>query len=242
MSRLLRAELLKLRTTRTFAAMVGAAVALSLLIAVLSAALIDVDEPEVRETVFLSDISAVFILLLAVVGMTGEWRHRTIAGTVLAAPDRVKLVLAKITAYGAAGMVLSLAVSVAVFVVASIILSSRGIDGIGLDEMADILWRNLLVAALLGALGTGIGALIRNQAGAVVAVLVLGFVVEPTVLGLVPDVGRYLPFIGLTNGISGVDTDGDDLLAPGLAALALLAWVGATTTAAMVVLRERDLT
>ena len=52
MSALLRAELLKLRTTRTFAALVGSALALSLLAVTLAAALTDhFTEDEVKRAV-----------------------------------------------------------------------------------------------------------------------------------------------------------------------------------------------
>ena len=47
-------------------------------------------------------MSGLFILLLGVIGMTGEWRHRTIASTVLAAPGRALLLAAKVISYAVA--------------------------------------------------------------------------------------------------------------------------------------------
>jgi hypothetical protein len=92
MTTLLRAELFKLRTTRTFAAIAATAVGLSLLLVTLTATLQDDNDPR---TLFTSDFSSFFILLLGAIGMTGEWRHRTITSTVLAAPDRLRLLAAK---------------------------------------------------------------------------------------------------------------------------------------------------
>ena len=64
MTALLRAELLKLRTTRTFASLVGATLALSLLVVVLSALLEDnLSEDDVR-MLFTADFTGLFILLL----------------------------------------------------------------------------------------------------------------------------------------------------------------------------------
>ena len=83
---LLRAELLKLRTTRTFVALVGTALALSLLVVVLTTAFGDNPTEEDVRDLFTSDFSSLFILLLGVMGMAGEWRHRTITSAVLAAP------------------------------------------------------------------------------------------------------------------------------------------------------------
>ena len=243
MSALLRAELLKLRTTRTFAALVGAALALSLLVVVLSALLSDdLNEEDVR-TLFTADFTSLFILLLGVMGMAGEWRHRTITGTILAAPDRLRLLGAKVLAYAVAGVVLSLVVTVTIIAVGTLILSVRGETTVGVGDLADVLWRNLLVAALLGALGVCIGGLVRNQVVAMVGVLVLSFVLEPALFGLVPDVGRFGPTSGAPSGILGTQgfDESADLLAPGIALLVMLAWVGGAFGAAAALLRHRDL-
>jgi hypothetical protein len=50
------------------------------------------------------------------------------------------------------------------------------------------LWRNLAVAALLGALG--LGAVVRNQTVTVVGVILAGFFLEPTLLATVPRTER----------------------------------------------------
>lgn len=246
MSLLLRGELLKLRTTRTFVALVGAALALSLLVVVLSTLLSDEFAPGDAAMLFTADFTGLFIMLLGVIGMAGEWRHRTITGTILAAPDRLRLMAAKMLAYAAAGVVLSLIVTVTIMVVGSIILSSRGFDTVALVDLLDILWRNLLVAALLGALGVGVGALIRNQVVAIIGVLIFGFVVEPALFGLVPDVGRFGPTAGAPSGIIDVSPFGesdeeDDLLSPVAAVLVMLGWIAAFFAAAGVRLRSRDL-
>ena len=244
MSALLRAELLKLRTTRTFAALVAAALALSLLVVVLTALIEDGLEEEDVRMLFAADFSSLFILLLGVLGMAGEWRHRTITSTILAAPDRLRLLAAKTLSYALAGVVLSLIVTVTIMAVGTLILSGRGEATVGLADLADVLWRNLAVAALLGALGVCIGGLVRNQVVAVIGLLVVAFVLEPTLLGLAPDVGRFAPTSGAPNGVLDVE-DGfgeDDLLAPGVAILVMVAWVGASFAAAAALLKRRDLT
>ena len=112
MSALLRAELLKLRTTRTFIALTAVAVATSVLLIVLVSVLTEPSEEDVLVDVFTADTSSLFILLLAVIGISGEWRHRTITSSLLAAPDRLRFLAAKTVAFAAAGVVMSLLISI----------------------------------------------------------------------------------------------------------------------------------
>ncbi len=245
MSALLRAELLKLRTTRTFAALTAVAVATSALLAGLTALLSDVTEESVLVDVFASDTSSLFILLLAIVGITGEWRHRTIAGSLLAAPDRVRFLLAKTLAFAAAGLVLSLLISIGVAVLGYSVLESRGQPVPELGEVLELIGKNAIVAMLLGAFGVAFGSVVRNQVVGVVGVLVLGFAVEPALMAFAPDVARFGVFFGLPAGVAEFPEDGlgidTTLLAPGLAALAMLAWVAAFFLPGAFLLRRRDL-
>lgn len=239
----LRAELIKLRTTRTFLALVASAVGLSLLVTVLFASLIgDASENDLNELFGSTDASGLFILLLGVIGMAGEWRHRTIASTVLAVPHRLRLLGAKVLAYALAGMVLSLAVNVAAMAVGSVILSARDEMTLPLGDLLDIGWRNLVVAAYFGAVGVCVGALIRNPPVAIVAILVLSFVVDPALLGLAYDVWKYGPLGGAPSGITQVQPDeGEELLSLGAAFAVMAGWVAVMFAAAAATFTKRDL-
>jgi hypothetical protein len=243
MTRALRAELLKLSTTRTFLALVGAAVGLSLLVIVLITTIQDQFTADDLHATFASDASSLFILLLGAIGMAGEWRHQTIASTVLAMPQRLKLLLAKVFAYAVAGVVLSAIVNAVIFGVGTLILSSRGIDTLSLSDAFDVIWRNLAIAALFGPLGVCVGALLRNPAGAIVLLLALQFIFEPTLFALAPDVGKYGPLVGVPAGITGgagVD-DQSDVLDTGVAILVELGWLAALFAAAAATITRRDL-
>src|SRR3954452_15801450 len=176
MTRLLSAELIKLRTTRTFYALAGVAIGLSLLITVLSASIGEPSKASVLSDVFQSDTSSLFIMILAIVGITGEWRHRTITSSLLAAPDRTRFLAAKTLAFAAAGALLSLAISISISIVGYAILGSRDQPTPPLGDVIELMGRNVGVAALLGAFGVGVGSLLRNQAVAIVGILILGFV------------------------------------------------------------------
>ena len=246
MTALLRAELIKLRTTRTFLALTGVAVGTSLLITVLVSLLSEPSEEDVLTDVFTADTSALFIVILAIVGITGEWRHRTITSSLLAAPNRLRFLVAKTLAFAAAGLVLSLLISITIAIVGMIILSSRDLPTPELGELVGQIIRNAEVAALLGAFGLALGTLVRNQPVAIVGVLMLSFAIEPTLIALVPDVGRFMPFSALSGAIQQIPAEniGNDdlnLLSPGAAVLAMLAWIGTAFTAGAVLLKRRDL-
>lgn len=246
MKALLAAELIKLRTTRTFFALAGVAIATSLLITILVASLTEPTEDSVLVDVFTADTSSLFILVLAVVGITGEWRHRTITSSLLAATDRVRFLAAKALAFAAAGALLSLAIAVAIAVAGFAILSARGLPTPDPGELLAQVARNAGVAALLGGLGVGIGSLVRNQPVAIVGVLLMSFAIEPILFALVPSVGRYGPFVALPSAVQDLTSEGvgegeGEFLSPGPALAGMLAWIGVLFAAGAALLRRRDL-
>jgi hypothetical protein len=239
--RALRSELIKLSTTRTFIAFVASAVGLSLLIVVLVALLSKHPAEQDVRSLFTADFSSLFIALLGVIGMAGEWRHRTIASTVLAIPQRLRLLTAKMVAYAIGGALLSLAVNVAIMAVGTLILSARGATTLPFTDLLDLLWRNLTVAAFLGPIGVGVGALVRNPAVAIVLILAWGFVVENLLIGLVPSVGRFGFTAGAPAGITRVSPGGLDLLPTGVALLVMAGWVLLFFMPAAATFTKRDL-
>ena len=241
MTALTEAELLKLRSTRTFAAIAGTAAALSLVLTALAASGGGHHDPRALLT-RISIAYFVIIVLLGAIGTTGEWRHRTITSTVLAAPDRLRLLAAKALSYSLAGIVLSLLVTVVTMLIGMLILDGRGQATLGVGGLADVLWRNLAIAAVLAPLGVGVGALLRNQTVTVIGSLVAAAVLEPALLAAVPDVGRFGPLFGAPSGILGcAAAAANRLLAPGLALAVLLAWAAVAFPAAAARLRGRDL-
>ena len=109
-----------------------------------------------------------------------------------------------------------------------------------LGDLVELAVRGAGVAALGAALGVCLGALVRNQVVAIVGVLLLSFLLEPLLLGLAPDVGRFGPLVALPTaaaGLSPADTGLGDvtLVAPGVAVLLMLAWIGVTFAASVAV-------
>lgn len=99
------------------------------------------------------------------------------------------------------------------------------------------------MAAFLGGFGVCIGGLVRNQIVAIVGLLILSFALEPTVLAVASNIGQFGPTSGAPNGLLGVNAFGEDeeQLAPALAVLVMIGWVGIVFAAAAARLERRDL-
>jgi hypothetical protein len=221
--RLVEAEFLKLRTTRTFWGLAGAALALVLLIVVLTVAIEDSFriEHDVRELLAVTGLCGVLTLVLGVVVGAGEYRHGTIASTLLVTPNRLRAVAAQVLACGAAGFVIGMAIAAITAAIAIPWLSAKDAALPGGGEVVRVFLGSALYAGLAAALGAGLGALLRNQVAAVVIVLVQIFVVDPTLVALVEDSAGFT-LTGLGIAMSGAD-EGEDVLPLGVAALV---WAG----------------
>ncbi|MEI4278255.1 ABC transporter permease [Klenkia terrae] len=138
---------------------------------------------------------AVIALVLGVIGMTQEYRHRTATPTFLVSPQRGRVVVAKLLAYAVAGLVVAVAVVAVTVLVATVYGSARGGAPDWSGDAPGVLLRSGLALVVYAVIGVGVGALVRNQVGAVVGALVYLFVVEP-IIASVPataDAYAYLP-------------------------------------------------
>ena len=93
------------------------------------------------------------------------------------------------------------------------------------------------VAALMAALGVGVGALVRNQVLAVIGLIVWFMVVENTTMSLTPDVGRFFP-LAAGDAMTGIEADG--LLSATAGALMLVGYVAAFFAAGTLMTLRRD--
>jgi ABC-2 type transport system permease protein len=243
-TRLLSSELLKLRTTRTFYALIAGAVALILIIAVLGAALgkfTGTGTPG-RDLLAVAGLSPLFALVIGVIGVTTEFRHGTITPSLLVEPVRTRLMAAKLLAQLLAGLVLGLlCYGVCAGIVAGI-LSSRGIaTGMSTSDWIGAVIGGALATMLYAAVGLGVGAVLRNQVGAIVLVLAWVFVIE-NLLGIIPGFGDGIKKYGLSGvGSSLARTAGHSTRIGQLpAGLLLLGYALVLVIAGTMVVRRRD--
>jgi ABC-2 type transport system permease protein len=184
MRRLLRAELLKLTTTRILLWLGLLILALVALIVSLDAGPNSPDELAVpgrqRDLVAAAAVSALVALILGIVVSAGEYAHGTISQTFLVAPVRSRVIAAKLVAAGLAGLGLALVAEIGAYVFAAVWLAGKSVPSHLASHDVLLLFAGTLVAgAIAAAVGVGLGALLRRQTGAIVLALVWLLVGEP---------------------------------------------------------------
>jgi ABC-2 type transport system permease protein len=244
MTRQLRAEVLKLRTTRTFWALVGTILGLVVLLMILTVIFEDTPrtEDDVRSALSTAGASALLLLVLGAVFAAGEYRHGTIAWTLLVTPDRLRVMAAQALACAAAGAVIGLAVAAITAAIGLPWLAAEDAVTLSPGQYLGLFGGGMLYSALAAALGAGVGALLRNQAAAIVLLLLILFVIDPIVTALVDGYGRY-SLSGLGSALIGgtADEAGVDELPPfWLAALLWTGYAAAFVAAASLLTSRRD--
>jgi ABC-2 type transport system permease protein len=241
MTRLVGAELLKLRTTRTFWALAGSAIGLVLLIVVLTLAVDDQlrSPSDVRSLLSTAGICGLLTLVLGVVVGAGEYRHGTIASTLLVTPQRLRAVSATVGACLLGGLAIGLLAAGLTALIALPWLSAKDAVMPSAGSSLEIFLGGALYAALAAALGAAFGALLRNQVAAVVIVLLLILVVDPAVAAILEDVGKFT-LSGLGIAMSGAEGD-SDVLPRGVAAAVWTLYAVLLTALAAIFTAHRDI-
>ena len=242
----IKVELLKLRTTPALyisGAIVGGLTVVSVVANILlagkkgSPALGTVEN--VNKVLSVAALSTMVALAIGVVMVAGEYRHRTIVDAYLAEPRRGRVVAAKLVTAGGIGGVagalafgLALAVSLPLF-------AAKGVHHLPVD-VPRLWWGAVLASACFGMLGVALGSLTRHTVGAIVAAIIWVQVVEVGVLQpAAPGVAKWLP-TGAGVALTSAGKDAAALLAPGPAALVLIAWATAITLIAAKVSVSRE--
>jgi ABC-type Na+ transport system ATPase subunit NatA/ABC-type transport system involved in multi-copper enzyme maturation permease subunit len=235
--RLIRVELLKLRTTRLTYGLLATAAALTAVFAVIEAARAgsghgvgSLSTASGLDAVITAGIWA--LVLATVMGVTvssGEFRHATATLTYLAAPQRGRVLTAKAVAGACAGAVFGLAGYVIALAVGLSFVAARGYHvAIGDATLARYALGHIVGTALLAAIGVGVGSLIRSQLAGVIGVFAWTIVIESILGGLFTSIRPYLPYTAAST-LSGTPLGGSAFgPAHGLAGGAPLPFAAAT--------------
>jgi ABC-2 type transport system permease protein len=230
MRRLISIEIQKLRTTP--AVYVSTAIVLVLTVAsVISNILLagrsgapplgSVDN--VAKVLSVAAVSTVVAMTMGIIVLAGEYRTRTILGTYLAEPRRGRVLVAKLVTVTGFSAVLGALTFGLALAVGKVLYAAKGVHHLPVDVPR--LWLGaILGTACYGLLGVALGALTRNTVGAIIGGIAWVFVIEVGILQpAFPSVAKWLP-TGAAVAITSGGSDASQFLAPGVAALVLLAW------------------
>lgn len=237
MIRLVRAEWAKLFTTRVWIGLLlGACVLVGASAAIITgfAGVTQNGQPGIggvgteayeRAAFSVGTNGTTLMLILGIIGMTQEFRHRTATPTFLTTPHRGRVVIAKLVAYALSAIPFAVAILGVGVLVVEIYAGARGAAPSYNGTNLRVLLGAGVALVLYTVIGVGVGALLRNQVGAIVGSLVYLFVVETVIAGI-PATGsayKWLPG-GALRGMVSSGAPGSDLLDPWQGGLLLLGY------------------
>lgn len=223
MTRLIRTELLKLATVRTFPGILLGALALILVrfaMVVISAGKAEASPlgtaSSTRDLLMAVGSSAILLMVFGILSVTAEVRHGTIGWAFLAVPIRWKVLAAKLAAVMIASVGFLAVTGVTVVGLAAWVLAREGISSSVISREVTAAFGGAIVGSLLyAALGVGFGALIRHQVAALMIPLGWLLVVE----NMLPNFGLTWLYVWMPGGATAALARAD---LPGL----LSTWVG----------------
>ena len=238
----LRAEILKIRSTRTTVGLLVGLVAIALLFTILTCTLSPLSQVATEQDqislLSFGSIAGVFAALAGIMLVTSEYRFGTIRPTFLFNPSRSRLFETKVAAGALSGLAFGVIGEGLVFSIGLVILKARGIPIVmtGSNE-AQLIGGAVAGTVLWGAIGVGLGAIVSNQVGAVISLLAWGFVVENIVFGFLPAIGRFLPVHASDSMMGPIQ---DKLLPGDTATLVVVAWTLVLAAIGVAMLQRRD--
>lgn len=244
---MIRAELLKAWSTRSLWLLVAVGLVSCAGWAALDVLVFLGDAPSAREVEGAYSMASqgyLFVLVVGVLVVAGEYRHRTVTWLLLVEPRRGRVLAGKLAACGVLGLAVGLAAVVVTTPVAAVLLAVAGHPVVTAGVPLALLG-SVLSTVLWTMLGGALGALVRNQVAATVIAFVWFYYAEWALVMLVPAVGRWTP-TGAAKAVSGWTRDAmpvaGELLPMWLGGLLLLAYAGVAAVAAGRLSTRRDVT
>ena len=186
MRRLIRSEIVKLRTTKLWWGMLLGLIGLVALNVVPTALFAGQDfgggipaSPGLDEIAGLTAVYGsgyqsgyLMVLVLGVIIGAADRRHRTDTQTFLATPGRGRVIVAKMIVAALAGLLYGLVAELSTVAVAAPVILARGADlSLGNTDVVRSLVLGVPGIALWGVIGVALGILLRNQIAAVLVAI-----------------------------------------------------------------------
>lgn len=237
---LLRSEWIKLWTTRTTWVMIGIGLLIEALFAGLYVGLASLEDiGEIDEVATGTGLLLVLMLVLGVLTITTEFRHGTASSTFLASPKRYPALLAKLGVALLVGALAGLAFFAVNGGLALPLLDGREGHLPSAGHIASIYAGVVVSMALICGFGFGVGAIVRNQVGAIIAAIAFFFILSPLPELLPGNIGDYFPAQSIGS-LQGLQSDTEGGLGQIAGGLVLTAWVAGLTLLGTLLICRRD--
>lgn len=249
-TRLLRAELRKLTTTKMPLAFFIVLVVISAINATAVAAGTDFDgskdfistAADQRSLMAFAANAIMGASLFGAMAVAREYAHGTVIPTFLSSPRRHRAVLAQFAAVAIVAAVLGLlGAALTVAAVALALPTTEYGFMVSIAGVGQVLAASTLAGAVGGVLGAGIGAVVRNTGGAVAGAFFTLMVAPPLIVQMVSDASSWVPST-LANVISGVEPEvaAVDQVGIPAAIVALLLWAVVPAAVGLLAVQRRD--
>jgi ABC-2 type transport system permease protein len=241
---LLRSEWVKLRSIRSTMWTMAGVVIIMVVFAYLNSAISSGRASQypidtTRTALGAAPFASLFVASLGALTISGEYRTGMIRTTLLAMPRRGRMLAAKAAVFAAFALAVCVPTCLVAFLVGQ---ATLGPHGAGLGEPGIL--RMILGCALYltgaGLFGLAFGTLVRHTAGAVVAIIVMLFML-PQLIGLLPNGAgeRLMPYVTSVAGMRIMSSD-PGVLTPWAGFGVFCLWVAAAALAALILLTRRD--
>lgn len=255
MSGLFRAELRKFASIRMTWVLIGSGIALSLMYVLTYALLAGKDlgqgmmipglETELTVHLVYSSIGMgayAIAIVLGIVSTTSEYRFRTATSTFLVTPNRNAVLAAKWLAALVWGGVFA-AIDLAICLPTAMVSINTNPNHFQLStaDLVTVGVGTFVGFALYASFGVAIGALVRNQVGAIVGALAWVLIVESILTTMLPAPAKYLPGGAMASLAEMRSLDGTGFLAPWQGGLLLLAYALGLALVAGFVSQKQDI-
>lgn len=258
MTGLLSSEWLKLRSARSTWCAIGVVV----LLLVGTAALFEFvavvyDHASEATRAHISIVPAVGLSgqfsepLLGVVGalaVTGEYRTGAIRSSLVAVPDRLRYLAAKVVVIAVSALVAGETIVFAGYGISRVIVGDRPVilDDSDLADQLPLLLAHGALIAVFALIGLGLGTVLRSAAGTIVCIVAVWYIV-PIMANMLPEpwharIGSVTPdaLPGQIAGVGNPHSVYGELLPPWAAALVLVGYAAVPLAAAALLLHRRD--
>lgn len=247
MMRLLKAELQKLFTARATYYLLGFSLFMLFIFAFyaegyhLSTNVVDRGKlaGEVTSAVV---ATALFVALVGALLVTNEYRHNTIMYTLTSSNSRLKILIAKIVAVTLFALFATLIIGALSPLLTILGVSLKGLDMVPQSiPYVDLLWKSAFFGWAYSMLAVLLAFIIRNQVGAIAALLLIPSAVEGLLAMVLKDKVNYLPFTALNTLFnSAPGSGGSNVLSLSETVLVVAGWIAGLLVVAVVLFKRRD--